>query len=196
MITFIRPMRAALTAAAVLVAFQGVASALEVRCSSRDNERRTCEVDTSGGVRLVQRMSNSPCIEGNTWGFDQRGIWVDEGCRAVFDVGDRSQGDAVGTIFGTIYGDDGYRDSPERYDIPSWAIGVFRGRDPVFGTVELRITADGAVYASSRRGLLEGDYFDGAMILENTAFRLSHSRNGMRADPVDGGEPTYYQRIR
>lgn len=198
---FARPMGRALTAAAVLVALHGVANALEIRCSSRDNHRKLCEVDTSGGVQLVQRMSKSPCTEGRTWGYDDRGIWVDEGCRAVFEVGNRGgsggNGDAVGTIFGKIYGNNGYNnDNPDRYNIPDWAIGAFRGDDPQFGPVELRISGDGSIYAKGRRRQIEGDYFDGAMFLENSAYRLSPAQGGFRADPVDGGEATYYHRIR
>jgi hypothetical protein len=39
-----------------------------------------------GRARLVKQKSDSPCIEGQTWG--QRGdrLWVDRGCRAKFEV--------------------------------------------------------------------------------------------------------------
>ena len=193
------PVGRALTAAAVLFAFYDVASATEIRCSSRDNKRRTCQADTSGGVRLVQRMSKSPCHEGESWGYDDRGIWVDHGCRAVFEVGGSSsgQGDAVGTIFGKIHGTNpNTSNSADQYNVPDWAIGTFRGKDPQFGPVELRIGSDGSVYAKGPRRQIEGDYYNGAMFLENTAYRLSEADRGFRADPVDGGEPTYYQRMR
>ena len=59
-----------------------------VSCNSDGYRDRFCPVDTRGGVRLVHQVSNSrgPCIEGRTWGYDRRGIWVSEGCRAEFSV--------------------------------------------------------------------------------------------------------------
>jgi Protein of unknown function (DUF3011) len=38
-------------------------------------------------VRLVRQRSDTDCILGRTWGYDPRGIWVDRGCRADFEVG-------------------------------------------------------------------------------------------------------------
>ncbi|MBW8367290.1 MAG: DUF3011 domain-containing protein [Arenimonas sp.] len=61
--------------------------AAEVRCSSNDGRNRFCGVDTRGGVRLVRQESRSPCIQGRSWGYDRRGIWVSNGCRGRFQVG-------------------------------------------------------------------------------------------------------------
>ena len=59
-----------------------------IRCSSDNGERVYCEVDTrERRVRLVRQISESPCREGETWGWDRRGIWVDRGCRAEFAIG-------------------------------------------------------------------------------------------------------------
>jgi hypothetical protein len=58
-----------------------------VTCSSNDGKRNYCPVNTSRGVQLVNQRSGSPCIQGQTWGYDGRGIWVDRGCRADFRVG-------------------------------------------------------------------------------------------------------------
>ena len=58
-----------------------------VNCSSDDMRRRTCPVNTSGGVRLIRQRSDADCIYGRTWGYDRNGIWVDRGCRADFEVG-------------------------------------------------------------------------------------------------------------
>ena len=57
-----------------------------IACASDDGRRTYCEADTRGGVRLVRQISDSPCQEGSTWGYDRRGIWVDRGCRAEFEV--------------------------------------------------------------------------------------------------------------
>lgn len=55
-----------------------------VRCSSDDGKRHSCAADTRGGVQLSRQISGSACIQASTWGFDDRGIWVDRGCRAEF----------------------------------------------------------------------------------------------------------------
>lgn len=53
-----------------------------------DNHRLSrARIDLDGmRVRLVHRRSDAPCIEGVSWGYDRRGIWVDRGCRADFVV--------------------------------------------------------------------------------------------------------------
>jgi Protein of unknown function (DUF3011) len=58
-----------------------------VTCASDDMKRHLCRVDTSRGVQLVNQRSGSPCIQGQTWGYSGKGIWVDRGCRADFFLG-------------------------------------------------------------------------------------------------------------
>jgi len=55
-------------------------------CASKDERYRECQLPVDGRARLVKRKSDAPCVEGRSWG--QRGdrVWVDQGCRAVFDV--------------------------------------------------------------------------------------------------------------
>jgi hypothetical protein len=60
-----------------------------IACNSDDMKRHSCAVDTRGGVRLVTQNSQAPCTEGRSWGTDNQGIWVDDGCRADFAVGER-----------------------------------------------------------------------------------------------------------
>ncbi len=58
-----------------------------VRCESIDGRHRYCRATTHNGVRMVRQLSNADCIRGRTWGYDRRGIWVDQGCRADFRTG-------------------------------------------------------------------------------------------------------------
>jgi len=58
-------------------------------CSSDDFNFHGCRVNTFGGVRLIRQRSEAPCVFGQSWGFDERGVWVDRGCRADFAVGTR-----------------------------------------------------------------------------------------------------------
>ncbi len=55
-------------------------------CASKDERYRECQLPVDGRARLVKRKSDAACVEGRSWG--QRGdrVWVDKGCRAVFDV--------------------------------------------------------------------------------------------------------------
>ena len=64
------------------------ASADRIFCESRDYHRNYCP--TGGNIanaQLVTQQSQAACIQGRTWGYDSRGIWVRDGCRAEFVVG-------------------------------------------------------------------------------------------------------------
>lgn len=54
------------------------------RCESNDNRYSECAANIRAGVQLIRQLSNSPCVEGRTWGYGGRGIWVAQGCRAEF----------------------------------------------------------------------------------------------------------------
>jgi DUF3011 family protein len=69
---------------------QDVADTLRSRtvsCTSKPGERIHCPADTSKGVSLVRSSGEAPCLLGRTWGYDDQGIWVSDGCGAVFFVG-------------------------------------------------------------------------------------------------------------
>lgn len=67
-----------------------------VRCESDDGRAEHCRVDVRGEVRLVRQLSRSACIEGDTWGADRRGLWVDRGCRADFEITPHDPGERWG----------------------------------------------------------------------------------------------------
>ncbi|RZZ89179.1 DUF3011 domain-containing protein [Pseudoxanthomonas winnipegensis] len=54
-----------------------------VTCESQNNRYRECR-GFGGRVRLDRALSDSPCIEGRTWGTRGDVIWVDRGCRGRF----------------------------------------------------------------------------------------------------------------
>jgi hypothetical protein len=58
-----------------------------VSCSAPLGGRQHCPADTSKGVALVRSSGDAPCLLGKTWGYDDRGIWVADGCGAEFFVG-------------------------------------------------------------------------------------------------------------
>ncbi len=57
-----------------------------VRCASQQTGRTVCPADTSAGVALLQTFGTAPCLLGKTWGYEDRGIWVSEGCAGEFLV--------------------------------------------------------------------------------------------------------------
>jgi hypothetical protein len=81
-----------ITSAIVLAALTlaGTTHARSLVCESRDRDTRYCPADTSDGVRLSVQYSQSSCRQGSTWGYDSDGIWVSNGCRAQFDIGEHN----------------------------------------------------------------------------------------------------------
>jgi len=62
---------------------------ITVVCESRDGRRHRCAADTLGQITLGRQLTRrSNCVEGRTWGYDSKGIWVDRGCRAEFLIAD------------------------------------------------------------------------------------------------------------
>ncbi len=57
-----------------------------VVCSSKAGERQSCPADTTKGVVLAKSMGDAACLLGKTWGYDDRGIWVSDGCSGEFVV--------------------------------------------------------------------------------------------------------------
>jgi len=55
-------------------------------CESRENRRNECPLPEHVEVRLVRVISTSPCLEGRSWGWDDRKIWVTGGCRGEFEL--------------------------------------------------------------------------------------------------------------
>lgn len=57
-----------------------------LRCESERGRRKECSIPDRAAVTLVDRLSDSPCVQGRSWGVRRDRIWVDNGCRAVFEV--------------------------------------------------------------------------------------------------------------
>lgn len=61
-------------------------------CESRERKARRCDGDTGAGVRMVKQLSKTECVEGRSWGYDAHGVWVEDGCRAEFELDYRRGG--------------------------------------------------------------------------------------------------------
>ena len=92
-----RTIKLLLTAAFVLVtvlvtsspahAQPGYGQGPRITCSSDNGRRNWCDIGRARDAQLVRQISGSACIQGQTWGVDGRGLWVDNGCRAEFVIG-------------------------------------------------------------------------------------------------------------
>jgi hypothetical protein len=62
-----------------------------IACASQPGERLHCPADTSAGVALMKSTGAAPCLLGKTWGYDDSGIWVSDGCSGEFAAGQVAQ---------------------------------------------------------------------------------------------------------
>ena len=67
------------------------ASTASVVCASSLGTRQECPADTSRGVVLARSSGDAACLLGKTWGYDDRGVWVADGCVGEFIVGPSAQ---------------------------------------------------------------------------------------------------------
>src|SRR5882757_1949466 len=63
-----------------------------LKCESNDGNRQYCGRYNPDQVRFDRQISESSCVEGQTWGVDRDGLWVDRGCRAIFIIRSGSGG--------------------------------------------------------------------------------------------------------
>jgi hypothetical protein len=63
-----------------------VRAAVTVTCASTPGSRTDCPANTSRGVVLARSYGESACLLGKTWGYDDKGVWVSDGCTADFLV--------------------------------------------------------------------------------------------------------------
>ncbi|HET7065626.1 MAG TPA: DUF3011 domain-containing protein [Rudaea sp.] len=125
-----------LRAALILIIAGGASSAYaeQITCESHNSQTEACgTLQPGGNVRMVQQLSNAPCVEGQNWGIrtspNHDAIWVSGGCRAVFDVQpsyDNSTADRA------VY-DNG--DNPQYTDTghsPAWQRGFDDGERGMF----------------------------------------------------------------
>lgn len=57
-----------------------------IECASVDGKRNFCQADARGGAVLRAILSHVPCKLGESWEWNEGGVWVDHGCHALFEV--------------------------------------------------------------------------------------------------------------
>jgi hypothetical protein len=64
----------------------GAEATTSIVCGSTTGERQSCAASTTGGVTLVKSLGVAACELGRTWGYDEKGVWVSDGCGGEFAV--------------------------------------------------------------------------------------------------------------
>ncbi|HEY4642662.1 MAG TPA: DUF3011 domain-containing protein [Thermoanaerobaculia bacterium] len=57
-----------------------------VVCESNGQGRTYCRAANRFGVDLTREISRNNCVINRTWGSDENGVWVSNGCRAEFSM--------------------------------------------------------------------------------------------------------------
>lgn len=188
--------------AAVLLAVPAGADERTVTCESRNYRYRYCRVDTDNRVRLERQRSSTRCLQGENWGYDARGVWVDRGCAADFRVGRGGGGQAAvagAAIAGVAIAAAiaANRDRDHRGDaVPSWAVGTFRGYDDFERMdVELTVYPGGAVSGYAGDAAFSGRWDGDRLEAGRHRFRVQRSGNGFLATDDSGrGNRIYFAR--
>jgi Protein of unknown function (DUF3011) len=191
-------------AALALVAGSLPASAVqrEVRCDSRGLGHNYCRVDTDGRVELIDRHSLFSCREGRSWGYDERGVWVDKGCSATFRVG-RNNHNNKAAVAGAVIGLAALaaiaanRQKAEAVEVESWAVGSFAGDDAREGVrVSLRILPGGQVSGRAGDHDIAGHLQGARLEAGRQVFRIERQGNGFVAiDERDDTHRVTFNRI-
>ena len=78
------PLRFVVGAGLLIALGAPAAWAQSISCESRDYRRQYCPTGRITGAQIISQTSNSPCVQGRTWGWDSNGIWVNQGCAGNF----------------------------------------------------------------------------------------------------------------
>jgi len=64
----------------------------QIVCESQNYRQQFCPSDRRiARAWLVEQRSRSACIQGSTWGYQDRGIWVSSGCSGRFAIDGRGR---------------------------------------------------------------------------------------------------------
>jgi len=70
----------------------GAGPGRQIACSSQNYQHRFCPTERRiVRARLIEQRSRAACVQGRSWGFQEDGIWVDDGCSGLFAVEERGR---------------------------------------------------------------------------------------------------------
>lgn len=178
-----------------------------IRCDSGlFGRRRYCTADTDGEVRLIREFSRRRCDQWRTWGYDRRGVWVDDGCKAEFRVG---KGGGIGAggavaIGGAVAGAAilaailANKNNDHKDEVPGaqdWQVGRFRGFAPAYNRdFDITIDRDGRVNGESQNDPLTGHVTKDRLHLGESEFKLKKEAWGFQATRTDDDKDVIYFR--
>jgi len=67
--------------------FSAQGSGSTFTCESSSNQYQYCRHPVGAHAKVrIQRQLSGNCVQGKSWGYDADGVWVNKGCRAVFEI--------------------------------------------------------------------------------------------------------------
>lgn len=179
-------------------------SADTISCESRHGRYNYCRADTDGKVSLTREFSRGDCRQGRSWGYDDRGVWVDRGCSAEFSVGRDNRHDkhvaiaagVVGLALIAALAAKNSRQQHEQQDVQPWSVGSFSAFDQQQRTmVTIDVQPGGTVNGRARGEAVSGNLQDDRLFLGHFTFRVQQGGNGFLAvDEADASHQLTFQR--
>jgi hypothetical protein len=184
-------------------------------CESHGYRRNFCRVDTEGRVRLVREISTGNLCrqgQGRGWWFDNRGIWVDRGCRGVFEFGRGRSGPpnnnsnaaiaaGIGALLGAaMAGSSGPPPPPPaaHMPVPSWAVGSFQAWDPQAQQILQLVIQDngGTTLRNETGGVVNSGLLRDGMVFWNNGRRswIAREDPGVMLGDVETGTHFNFRR--
>ena len=181
-----------------------------ITCESREHRYNTCPIPSHGYVTLIKQTSKADCIQGRTWDYDQRRIWVDDNCKGKFEVetrhhtkghSDHNSEKAVAAAAAialiaaaassskdkesTRYHDDDYHHSGHSSYIPHWMVGDFEGFNIKYDAeVSMHISDDGRMSAYVDGTELHGYINDERLYIGDAVFYIDRAGDGFNTTQV------------
>jgi ribosomal protein L37AE/L43A len=177
-------------AATPAAAATGAVSSSTVTCESAGGQYKYCPLRGAYNLRLEQQLSTTACVEGQSWGGNDRGVWVSDGCRAVFAYESRSEAwqQANSSEYGAVTG------GSDTGTVPGWLIGTFNGYNPLYDAgMQIIIGGDGKVSAHVSGARLSGRYEAGKLVVGGVEYTVRREQDGFRTiqDNAPGNQVIY-----
>ena len=192
-----------------------------VTCESKQHRYKTCPIQSHGYVTLRRQTSRADCIQGVTWDYDRRSIWVDDNCKGEFEVETRHHTNghkdhtgekaiaaaaAIAVIAAVAasakhdkddkYNHDSYQGSRHSSYVPNWMVGDFDGYNMKYNAeVSIHISSDGRVTGHVNGGRVQGYVNDERLYVGDTEFYVDRAGSGFNTVQVgDSSNQAHYTR--
>jgi hypothetical protein len=157
-----------------------------IKCESRNGRYRFCPAETENRARVERQLSNRRCELWRNWGYDRRGVWVDDGCRAEFRIGEDGGmsgktaaivgGVAAAAVIAAIVAAKKGDKSEQSKEVPEWAVGSFKGYDDRENvSYEVNIAPNGSVNGWANDDEFSGRWERNELQVRGHVWRVSRS---------------------